>query len=625
MRRSLFIAKKITAPVLIFIMAATFNGVFLPEAISASSQYSVEASVPQAPRQLQEGDSASIKMKVIAGKAGSTYVVGINVTDPANITNTASKLIETNATGYGETSVVYPTDFGPLAHTNYTGSYQISASFNQTAGTATDSFIIGITNATQYGKLQVLNIRATNYTQPYTPRPTPARAWINITTGGQTVFFSNTSAVKGIIEANWTIPSNAALGTYSVSITNSTQLGAVKPTPDKQTFLIVRTVYSAKFKTQDINEDPLVGASVKVNSTLSKQTNMSGWAEFLLDADIYRVEVYWKNVGVFPMHGARGADFIINQNITQILVCRVTNLAITVKDMNQQPLPSINISVASNYTTVYSERTSFETNSTGTIYLRNSLVDASYIIEASRYESIFKSTFISKLPEQSWVNITIIAPKYTASIKVLDSKNESATDLTVSAYEWSSGVTAPAESAITDTHGNVILNLTFGKYRIRVYNSTVLLNETTILILTNSSLVIYCSIYRADLQVIITDYFGRPIPGAIIIVEQKRDSQYIETMRQTTKPNGVASFEGIIGGDSYISVLVSGRVAGNQSIYIAGSKEVVFKMTGYIVVAGYVLETNQFIALVILTVLIIAFIVVLTYKRILRFPTKKKA
>lgn len=608
--------KKIAVTMITFMLAATLQGVPLPKALSTPSHYSVEAIVPPLPQQLQEGYPVSISVKVTGGNASSTYIVGLNVTDPANVTNTASRFIDTNATGYGDTSVVYPRDFSPNAHTNYKGLYQISASFNRTLGTATGSFLIGLTNATQYGKLQVVNIRAANYTQPY------ERAWVNVTTGGQPVFPfpENMPAVNGTIETNWEIPSDAKLGIYIVTISSSTSPPTVKPVLDTQTFSVIRTFFSAKFKAQDINGDPLVGAFVKVNSTLSQQTNKTGWAEFLLDADIYRVEVYWKNVTVnIP------ADFIVAQNLTEILRCRVTNLAITVRDMVQQLLPFINITVASNYTTLYSERTSFETNSTGTIYLRGSLVDASYVIEARRYGFVFNTTLISKLPERSWVNITIIAPKYTASIKVLDSKNESAAGLTVSAYEWSSGTTSPAKSATTDPYGNVILNLTFGKYRIRVYNNTILLNETTILILNQSSFVIYCSIYRADLKVVVTDYFGQPIPNALIIVEQKRDSQYTETMRQTTKPNGVASFDGIVGGDSYISVFVAGRMAGNQSIYIAGSKEVVFKMDRYIAVAGYILETSQFVALIILAVLIVAFIITLTYKKILPFPTKKKA
>ena len=85
---------------------------------------------------------------------------------------------------------------------------------------------------------------------------------------------------------------------------------------------------------------------------------------------------------------------------------------------------------------------------------------------------------------------------------------------------------------------------------------------------------------------------------------------------QTTGSNGVASFIGIIGGDSRIYVSVAGRPGEAQYLYLVDSKQILFKFDGYVAVFGYALETSQFVTLVILLILIIAFIVASTYKRL---------
>lgn len=92
-----------------------------------------------------------------------------------------------------------------------------------------------------------------------------------------------------------------------------------------------------------------------------------------------------------------------------------------------------------------------------------------------------------------------------------------------------------------------------------------------------------------------------------------------------TGPNGVASFTNLIGGDSSISVFVGGRTAGLQSVYVADLKQVTFKMHGYVAVAGYTLETSQFATMIVLIIIIVAFVLALTYKKMQRVLMKKKA
>jgi hypothetical protein len=305
------------------------------------------------------------------------------------------------------------------------------------------------------------------------------------------------------------------------------------------------------------------------------------------------------------------------------MTLQLVHVQIIVEDQTGTKLPFINLTfnALSNNQTIF--KTELETNLTGTVNIPNMPTNTSYNIEARRYGFLFynKTTTLPPTYMQAWVNITVVTPTYTMTVQVLDSRNDPAQNLTVAAYEWESGTAEPAQSSTTNSKGNVTLSLAFGKYRIMVYNGTVLVNETQIdLIRNQSSLVIHCNIYKADLNVLVTDYFGHPIRNAVVMVEGQGSSEYV----RKTGSNGVASFTNLIGGDSSVSVSVAGQTVGVQSVYIAGSKQVKFKIDGYVAVAGYALETSLFATIIISIIIIVVFILALTYKRIWHVFKKKK-
>jgi hypothetical protein len=324
---------------------------------------------------------------------------------------------------------------------------------------------------------------------------------------------------------------------------------------------------------------------------------------------------------------------VINKTVTDEVLpftVKLSNIRLTVMDETSAMLPFVDLRLKYNYTDKFNnafvETQSFTTNLTGYVQLQNVFADTDYIIEARRYGFLFHRTVINNLPE-GWNDITIIAPTYTMLVQVLDSKNASAHGLTVKAYEWSSGTSAPAKQpVITDVNGNATLYLTFGKYRVRVYNNTTFLNEVAVNLTQNpTSLIIHSEVYNVDLNVRVLDYFGQPIPNVSVELQRKVNSDYENAYIRTTGSNGVAGFTNIIGGDSRVYVSVAGRPSEMQHLYLVGpTREIVFNLYGYVAFAGFTLDTSQFATMVILIVVLIAFTVVLVYKKMPRLLHRRK-
>jgi len=387
-----------------------------------------------------------------------------------------------------------------------------------------------------------------------------------------------------------------------------------------------------EIQTTNLANQTVAGVLVEVyNATsglylnLSNETDGTGRVKFSLEVGNYTFKAFWKNVEV-------GA---VTQNVTEIvplqLNCtRLSNLKLTVTNETGAPIPFINLNLKYNYTTrdneTIPETGSFTSNINGTVILQNTFTNISYLIEARRYGFLFNTTFIESLPAQAWNNITIIAPTYALFVQVLDSKDTPAVGLNVKAYEWSSGINGePLQQEQTNFNGNVTFSLTTGKYRLRVYNDTTFVNEVTVDLVQNPSFkVIPIDVYKVNLTVLVVDYFGQPIPNVLVVFQRKADSNYKIVENKTTASDGVAWFNGIIGGDSRIYVSMAGKPSETQYLYLVDSKQILFKLDGYVAVAGYALETSQFVTIVILLILIIAFIIASTYKRLPRLLQRRR-
>jgi hypothetical protein len=578
--------------------------------------YHIKAVTPPPPLQMQEGATTNIWVNITGGEPNTSYAANITVKDPANNTYTFSTELTTNTTGYGERNITYPTNFTAGAHTNYTGRYTVA--FNETL--VTSEFSVGLTNATKYAIFQTVNVRATNYTY------LGERAWVNITHNGQLVFSEEVQAFNGLIETNWTIPANASTGTYTVTVTNSTTPGTSKPVNDTQRFIVKKPVFTVRIKAENLNGESLWGISVEAHNKTTqvqvRSTNASGVATFLLEMANYTFKAFWKGVEV---------GVLLNQNIVNdmelTLTCELTNIKILVIDKAGTPVPFISLTVNYSYTTELNaskqETLTFATNHTGIWELHNMLTNISYFIEARRYGYNFSQTYIETMPVSPWYNITITLPTYTATIHVIDSKNNAAQRVKVEAYEWSKGIGQPDQSYTTNSDGNVTFSLTFGKYKLRAYKDDVFLNEATIDLTRNqSSFIFHLATLNVDLNVIAIDYFGQPIPNAVVKVEQT--TTVGSAVEDSTDINGRVTFSGILGGASRISIYIGRQLIETKDLYLTNSKQVTFHLNRYVVIAGYAMETSQFVTAIAIAILIVAFIVALTYKRLYKIFTKSK-
>ncbi len=432
-----------------------------------------------------------------------------------------------------------------------------------------------------------------------------------------------------MIEANWEIPRNASMGPYTVTVTNSTTPGTIKPVPDTQNFTIVEIPFQVR--TRKLDGEVLPDVKVDVyNATKdlidSEITDEKGLAGFSVKGGNYTFEAFWaiepaKDVLVSTLFNQS-----IKGNVTLNLWCWIANLRIAISP----PLPFINVTL-----TYYNITSSFETNRTGVIEIYDMPTNISYTIEARRYGFLFYNETIDKLPAEmgvSWVNVTIICPTYNMSVHVLDSKGEPLPNVQVRLTEWSSGVLM--DSRITDDQGNANLSAKFGRYEVNVYNYSavlereVVLNETTIdLIKDGMSVEIHCSIFNVNLYVEALDYFGQPIPNALVEVERKFGLEWVKIDSLPTEFDGFARFaplRGLVGGDIRVSVYVAGKLCGIKHLYLDGSKQILFKIDKYTMIVGHPVETSQLIVYISIGLLVVVFGLALTYRRLLRRFVKKK-
>ena len=556
------------------------------------------------PARIQEGLNTTITVGVNEAKANTTLTFTINVTDPQPAFYTATLNVSTNATGSGSNSILYYGNFSAGANTNYVGTYAIAVlGVNETL--ATGNFTVGLTDRLAYGrtKNEVVSvlIRGAGYEANET-------AIVNVSFAGESVgdYPKNISANEdGVVSDSWTISSNATLGIYTVTLTNATGM-QVKPIPDVQNFTVTDIIVYCQTQNR-YDKKPLAGVSVEgylgETYVTSGITNETGWIDLQVSYGNYTFKAFWKTVEV----GSLNYNVLENATLPP-LECELAHLTITIKDEAGFPLPFINVILTSDKTGALQ----FETNSTGTIRT-NTFTNISYTIEARRYGHLFNTTQIANITVTRWINIT--CPTLTLFVNVLDSKGIPLQNVEVAVYEWSSGVAEPVQSETTDDLGSAVFHLTFGRYKIWVYNEghTIILNKTVVDLTENQLFfVVYCKIFNVDLSVIVKDYFGHPISNALVEVEREN----LDTFSQKTGSKGIASFYNITGGDCRISVSVMGKVSETRILYLDEAEVIVFKLEKFMVVGGYPVEVTQLIAYISLGTIVAVFALALIYRRL---------
>lgn len=568
--------------------------------------FRVGATAKPHPMQIQEGENVNIWANVSGGKANWAYLVNVTVIDPAKSVYWVGPTIHTDENGLGNVSLTYPSDFiPPGANTNYTGTYQIT--LNGTV--ATGSFFVGITDAYEYHRFETVRVKALGYN--------PERN-VTITIefpDGRTPFSNETSVQRdGIVQFFWEVPGDSPVGEYTLSIS---QVGWKKKVEDVQTFLVPG--FPVKIKALNLNGEPVPSVNIKVHELRNESsqevakgmTGNDGVAEFQLEIGNYNCKAYLreKSVGETLIHVLGEGSW----NLT----CNLINIKITVEDWNTlEPLPFVVLSVTSSYVVENETKTYTaveETDINGTAVFHSMFTNVSYVIEASRYGGVFNTTRIERLFARKLFNLTIMCPPRNLEVHVLDSNLAPLPGATVTAYELTFAY--PVGEGETDDSGRTVLNLTFGRYKVKVFMSGVLLNETEVNLAVQAKslpITIYCEIYNVDVLVKVSDFFGNPIPNAKVEVAKEEASYKWESLTDT---NGVASFQRIVGGDCQISVYIGGSTTPclTRSVYIDQAKIITFKVVGYVVFLGFLMETMVFSTLITLAITVSAALAFFAY------------
>jgi len=583
------------------------------ESMPATFEVTTSCYVLAEPARIPEGTppGPTLTVGVREAEANATYIFTIKVTDPLNWNWTAKNiLVTTNGDGLGKNSTVYPSTY-----TNYTGTYRITVN----ATLASGSFTVSLTNEPEYRVTNKVWIQGSGYRKEEI-------VTVDITnaTGVSVIGYPKnvTAGTDGIVGDAWTIPEDADLGIYAVTLSNATTPGTVKPIPDIQNFTVIEIIVYCQARNR-YDKEPLPDVTINVTNpygdVASGKTNETGLIDFRIDRGNYTFKAVWKNepVGTLENQSVTGEamEYVLQRTFN--ITCELAQITIAINDEDGHPLPFINVTLANATLAPQTIVDSFETNYMG-IVATNTFTNTSYTIEARRYGHLFNMTPIENLTVTRWINIT--CPTYTLFVHVLDSNGLPLQNVQVEVYEWSSErVTGPKT---TDELGSVSLDCTFGRYKIKVYNysaelkRTVVLNETVMdLIEDPFFFVIHCKISNLDLSVLVVDYFGQPIPNAKVKVEREFEEGYVNIANLKTGSDGTVSLPKI-GGNYRISVYVTGKLCETKTLHLDESKVIKFKIDKFVVVGGHPLEVTQLVACISLGILVALFGLALMYRRL---------
>ncbi len=561
---------------------------------TVTTAYSLEAQVPEVPKQLQEGDNVTLVAGITGGTAGTSYAVNITVINPANSSYTTIVNIGVTAEGNGTVEKIYPIDFSS-ASTSLTGTY--SASFNGTL--ANQEFAVGLTNSTQYHRNETVDVRAV-----YEPSEN-----VTISITGSNLNFSAAATadnLTGVVEySNFTVPSNASIGTYTVSVNSTFSSPTIKTPPDLQNFVVPG--FDVNITARNLADNVVSGVLIQVfengTSTTNGTTGTNGVAPLKLEIGSYVCNATYRGETVGKL-SINVADIL-----TTDLVCNLTNVAITVitfVDSVNVGIPQVQVSVLQSSLLVGAN----DTDSTGTAVIESLLPDHEYAINASRFGQQFNVTNIPSLFEDGnvvpWFNMTFVLPTYLLQVSVFKADGTPFNDVLVQIQDALGGLN---NSAQTDTNGQVAFATALGRYVITVYDSNgIELNETSTDLFSDSNLSVYCDLYGLSVSITVVDYFGQPFSNVNVTLTREGQG----TMSGTTQPNGTVTFQDVVGGDFQVDVYITSQTEPTvaEGLTVLSSTSTQIRVDRYVLLAGFLLQTSLIaIALVIISTVIVMLLI----------------
>jgi len=582
--------------------------------------YYIKPLVPSSPALLQEGSNVVLNVTLTGGQPNTQYAANITVTLPAPLNTNYSKLItlsSTTQTGIAQAQLTYPdATFQPEGSlTNYTGSYQVN--FNQTQLLAADQFFVGFTDLSEYHRDQFVTIRAIGYQ----PNESATITIIYAKTGANVHSTAVTASSEGIINANWTVPSDTLIGDYNITITPQS---TPKLVPDSQLFTVPG--YLVKVRTLNLAGEPVPQIMVEAldqatNTMYNSTSGNDGIASLNLEKGNHTISAFWNGVKVGEINATITGESAFD------LQCELTNLEITVQDENGYLIPFVNLDIIYQYVTTEESLSktgsaSGQTGLSGTFTLNSTLTGISYTINASIYDIVFNigNNTVSSLPVQPISKVLILCPSRTLTLTVLDYNMAAIPSARIELFEVASGL---FYGNVTDSSGTVTMEVTFGKYRLRVYTDNILLNETIIEVFSDTQREIRCSLYNIQVWVTVVDYFAQPVSN----VNVKLNGPGIGTRSATTQTDGTATFSNVIGGNMQIIAYPTGMENSYEAInlQIEEPTAVQIKMAEYILIGPFLIEISVLATCIIIFAVIILFLSLEIYRRKRAKPTNRES
>lgn len=551
---------------------------------------------------LQENDSIPISVNITGGESGMTYVANITVQAPTNVSYVNMLNVRTSTLGNGTATANYPSGFSAGANTNFVGNYTVL--FNTTIGY--QSFLVGLTNSTQYHRNQTVNVKAL-----YGPNEN-----VTLTIAGNNIFNSvNLTDSSGLIDYNWTVPADTSIGNYTVSVV-SLSGPTIKNPPDTQNFAVPG--FAVNVTARNLAEESVPDVSINAlengNIVDSTTTDTTGLGTLNLEIGNYTCEAYSQNAySTSENIGKLGIE--VNDTASLDLVCNLTNLKVQVLAGN------ISIPDAGIYLTPVGE--TFTTDLNGTVIIHSLLPDLAYDLNVTRYGTSFNVTSITQLlmneTAVAWYNVTVSCPTLVLQVTATKSGGQPLNNTLLRVQEMSG---EPLYEQYTDANGNATFNPPLGIYSVRVYDQNgIILNETTVDLFQNQSTMVQCDLYDLTVSVKVVDYFGQGIGNVNVKLQREGEP----TMSAPpTKADGIATFNNVIGGNLEVALYLgdSTQPIVTQGLTVQNSTTIQVKISKYIVLGGLLVETSEF-ATILMIALAIVFVLALEVYRFRRSKTKK--
>jgi hypothetical protein len=582
--------------------------------------YYIEAIEPSPPKQLQEGSDVVFNVKLTGARSGTSYYANVTVKLPSPLSTSYFRLVELSSSSQdtiATAQVTYPHDaFQPEGSlTNYTGSYKVY--FNETQQLAEDQFFVGFTDLSAYHRGQAVVIRAIGYQPNENATVSIKNEETRATVHSETV----TASSEGVINSSWAVPSAALIGDYNMTITPE---NTDKLVPDSQLFTVPG--YTVKIQTLNLAGEFVSQIVVEAHDQATGRiynsaSGSDGVATLNLEKGNHTIIAFWNGVEVGKINAP------ITGESTFDLTCELTNLKITIQNKERNRIPFVNLDITYQYVTTKDNlpktgHASGQTDLSGTFTLKSILPGISYIVNASLYGIVFNTgnNTVTGLPAQPVSEVMILCPSQTFTLKIVDYNLAAIPNARVEMFEVTSGL---FHGATANAAGVVTVEVTFGKYRLRVYKDDILLNEIIIEVFGDEQRDIRCSLYNIQISVRVVDYFEQPVPNINVMLSGPE----IETRSATTHSNGITIFSNIIGGNMQIIAYPEGMEGSYEAVNLRVEEptEIQIKLAKYILIGPFLIESSALATFIVILLAILMFVSIEVYRRKRAKPAKSES